>query len=555
MSKKVKLLFFLVVLSLVLLSGASFITLTSIESAKRENEISKLKMEGLSATLRILQSDLNDTLNKTEEQAQAINKYQEIISEWSKATPSVNESVKIITEAYEDVVLHSHLFNSEDIKGLEDVMMDALYGAIRSTDPLSIAKEFEGKIIKLNERRYDNIIKSKIEIIKKNGVAFPEDVKNYEELKAYFDSFIEYAMVIESFKNLGLDLEIAHLEELIDADEESDLAKSFEKAVAEIQTPITLETSLENARSAWNALCNALEEGDELAQSTNNSRDLLDTYEARINQLKVAKVDADIINGKISGLKIGANLATKNAIIEIEAEISAWIKKFEIDKANESMVNDLTATKNAYENALMDLRNLYDNYKKAVEGIGRVGVNSKSAIDDAFKLYDKMKFYVDTNELFSFTGKNTVEALFYTLKNASDEYNYLVSLINTIRAEIERIHSADPQISYADITALNEKVDELLKIESSINVLNTEKTNYVDLLDKARLLPHKNEAFLEIKDTYDEYYARANNNRELILLIVEIKDSSLNSVEKAKSVEEIKTIVEKTKSDFENCFE
>lgn len=555
MSKKVKLLFFLVVLSLVLLSVASFITLTSIENAKRENEVSKLKMEGLSATLRILQSDLNDTLNKTEEQAQVINKYQEIISEWSKATPSVNESVKIITESYEDVVLHSHLFNSEDIKGLEDVMMDALYGAIRSTDPLSIAKEFEGKIIKLNERRYDNIIKSKIEIIKKNGVAFPEDVKNYEELKAYFDSFIEDAMVIESFKNLGLDLEIAHLEELIDADEESDLAKSFEKAVAEIQTPITLETSLENARSAWNALCNALEEGDELAQSTNNSRDLLDTYEARINQLKVAKVDADIINGKISGLKIGANLATKNAIIEIEAEISAWIKKFEIDKANESMVNDLTATKNAYENALMDLRNLYDNYKKAVEGIGRVGVNSKSAIDDAFKLYDKMKFYVDTNELFSFTGKNTVEALFYTLKNASDEYNYLVSLINTIRAEIERIHSADPQISYADITALNEKVDELLKIESSINVLNTEKTNYVDLLDKARLLPHKNEAFLEIKDTYDEYYARANNNRELILLIVEIKDSSLNSVEKAKSVEEIKTIVEKTKSDFENCFE
>ena len=90
-----------------------------------------------------------------------LKKYQDILSAWTKATPNVNEAVNRIVVAYEDIAKNSHLFPAEKLEGLEDAMMDAVYGAIRFTDPLSIAKEFENKTGKLNEIRYDNIINDK----------------------------------------------------------------------------------------------------------------------------------------------------------------------------------------------------------------------------------------------------------------------------------------------------------------------------------------------------------------------------------------------------------
>lgn len=553
-TNKIKLIFFFLAFAIILLGVSSFVALKSIKDTKKENEVANNKIEELKDSLAFLQGSLEDTHNEVENHTERIKKYQEIISAWSKATPNVNEAVKIITASFEDVSKNAHLYPKQKLEGIEDKMMDAVYGAIRSTDPLSIAREFEKDILTLNESRYDNIMKAKIEVIKQNGVTFPEDTKAIGELREYYNSFLGNSDIIESFKESGLDTQIANLEALLDADEESDLAKEFEKAVSAIKTPITLNTSLEKAKSTWEALCKALEPNDKLGESTSKARALLDSYIARMDQLTLAKTVADAINSKISSLKIEATLATQNAISTIENEISNWIKKYQIDDANMSLVNDLTPTKKAYEKAVAELRTLYEAYKKAVESIGKVSANSKTAIDGAYKAYDAIKNYTDANQILSLKNTNTVESLYVKLQQKLDEYNYLVKLIDAIRQEIDKIHTADPEVTHDDISKLNAMVDELLKIETSINVINTEKTNYVSLLDEARLLPYKNEAFGTVKATYDECYARANNNRDIIISLVDIKDFTLNAIENAKSVDEINALVEKAKTDFANCF-
>lgn len=553
-TNKIKLVFFIVALAIVALGVSSFLALKSIEDAKKENETAQLKIEELNNSLNALQSALENTNDEISDHEERIKKYQEIISAWSKATPDVNNAVKKIMSAYEDVAKNSHLFPKDKIKGLEDNMMNAVYSVIRSTDPQSLADNFVKTITQLNESRYDNIIKSKITQIKKDGVTFPEDTKAINELRAYYNSFLENSAVIESFKVMGLDKEIASLEAQLDADEENDLAKAFEKTVSEIKTPITLATVLDTANTAWKALYNALEKDDKLAENTAKARALLDTYTVRINQLTVAKDKASAINSKISALKICADIATKNMISSLEAEVSAWIKEFQIDDANMSLVNDLTPVKKAYEKAVADLRTLYEAYKRAVEGIGKVNVGSKALIDAALNAYEAIKEFKDTNALLSLEKENTVEALFDTLQRAIYSYNYRVELIDSIRTEIDRIHSADPDVSHEDIAKLNLKVEELLTLETSINVINEGTTNYVDLLEEARLLPYKNEAFAVIKTTCDTYYEQANNDRALILALVEIKDNSLKAIENAKSIDEINELTEKAKSDFQNCF-
>ena len=553
-TNKIKLVFFIVALAIVALGVSSFLALKSIEDAKKENETAQLKIEELNNSLNALQSALENTNDEISDHEERIKKYQDIISAWSKATPDVNNAVKKIMSAYEDVAKNSHLFPKDKIKGLEDNMMNAVYSVIRSTDPQSLADNFVKTITQLNESRYDNIIKSKITQIKKDGVTFPEDTKAINELRTYYKSFLGNSAVIESFKAMGLDKEIADLEAQLDSDEENDLAKAFEKTVSEIKTPITLATTLDAANTAWKAFYDALEKDDKLAENTAKARALLDTYTVRINQLTVAKEKANVINSKISSLKIYADIATKNMIRSLEAEVSAWIKEFQIDDANMSLINDIAPVKKAYEKAVADLRTLYEAYKRAVEGIGKVNANSKSALDVAFSAYNAIKDYKDTNALLSLEKENTVEALFDTLQRAFDSYNYLVALIDSVRTEIDRIHSADPDVSYDDITSLNLLVEELLTLETSINVINEGTTNYVALLEEARLLPYKNEAFAVIKTTCDTYYEQANNDRALILALVEIKDNSLKAIENAKSIDEINELTEKAKSDFQNCF-
>lgn len=415
LTKTFKFIVFVVVLAVIGLAVASFITINSIEDAKKENEDAQFKIEELKDSLNSLESALGHTNKELADHETRIEKYQEIISAWSKATPNVNEAVERITVAFEEVAENLHLYPAEKTVGIEDKMMDALYGAIRSTDPVSIAKDFETMVNKLNDVRYDNIMRNKIAKIEQNGVTFPEDKNGIEDLRAYYESFTENIAVMDSFVAMGLNKELETLEGLLDKDEEDDLAKVFENAVQEIKTPVLPTTSLTKANDAWSALCVVLECDDILGENTQKARELLDFYFVRVNEL--------------------------------------------------------------------------------------------------------------------------------------------IHLTNSIRAEIDRIHTFDPDVTHEEIDALNILVESLLSFEVTVDVLNTEKMNYVDLLNEARLLPHKNEAFEEVKMNYDAYYEEANGNRDILIALVEIKDAAFNAIETAKSVDEIKALVKGAKFAFAKYFE
>ena len=404
-----------VALTVVALICSSVIAFKSIEEAKNENQMANSKIAELNNSLDVLGAALDSTNNEVLNHEEKIKNYQEILAAWSKATPDVSDAVKRITSAYEDVMVHAHLFDKVRLVGLEDEMMSAVLCAIRSNDPLSFATSFEKKINDLNKTRFDNVFTSKVASINKNGVTFPEDEQGIKELRAYYDSFCENCAVIEAFVGFGFDTTLANFEALLDADEERDLSNAFEKAVLDIKTPILPTTSLTKANDAWSALCLALEDEDVLAESVVKARELLDFYTARVNVL-----------------------------------------------------NNLT---------------------------------------------------------------------------------------DMIRAEIDRIHTADPNVTYEEVSTLGAMVDELLSFEVTVDVLNTEKTDYVALLEEATLLPHKNDAFRAIKAMYDDCCVKANGNRDLLIALVDIKDVALNTIELAKSTQEIEELVESAKKAFSNCFE
>lgn len=554
-TNKTNLIVFAVIIAVVALVCTSVVAFISIEDAKKENEAAKLKIEELNGSIDALKSELEKTHSEAKTHKEQLEKYQQIFDAWTKSTPEVNEAVNRITDTYSRVLESAHLFPQSRLEGLEDEVMDAIYGAIRSTNPGVAASNFEKVISKLEKARYDNVIKEMIQKIKENGVTFPEDEEAVAELEDYFDKFTNNAEVINSFKAQGIDSEIKALKDSLDSDEENDLVKAFEDAVAEIKAPITLNTSLEKANVAWNKLYAALESDDTLKESTVKARELLDEYTARKAQLENAKKTADVINSDTFALKIAPDLATKNAIADLEARINAWISEFNIDNANMYLVNDLAPVKKAYENELTKLRALYGAFKKAVESIGKVNVNSKASIDNAFSAFKNIKDFKDTDTLLFLESPYTVSELYAALEKAYNDFNYLVSLINAIRAEIDRIHTADPNVTYEDVNGLDAMTDELLSLGATADVLNTEKTDYVTLLKEARLLPYKNDAFKEIKSAYDAHYAEANDNRDIILALVAIKDAALNDVEKANTTEEINAVVGKAKADFVKCFE
>ena len=414
-TNKTNLIVFAVIIAVVALICTSVVAFISIEDAKKENESANLKIEELKSSLNSLQSELVDTNKEISEQDKHIQKYQEILSAWSKATPNVNEAIKKIAIAYEDVASNAHLFPKDKIAGLEDDMMDAIYSVIRSTEPLSLAKDFENNIEDLSKSRYDNIMKAKIEAIKQNGVTFPEDRDEILSLRDYYNGFLEDAAVTDSLNAQGLNNDLAILEAALDTDEENDLALIFEKEVEAIKTPILPGTSLEKAIEALGALTKALEPDDEFSESTEEARQLLALYIERATQL--------------------------------------------------------------------------------------------------------------------------------------------IRLTDAIRLEINRIHTADPNVTYEEIATLDAMVDELLTLDVTIEVINTEDLNYVMLLKETRLLPYKNDAFKEVKAAYDMYYTMANDVREILISLVEIKDATFNAIENAQSIDEINSIVEKAKIDFAKCLE
>ena len=542
------------VIALVGLICSSVIAFISIDNAKKENEMAQVKITELNNSIDLLEASLKDTNKDISEHEERINKYQEIFSAWTKATPIVKEAIDKIMASYGDVTFNSHLFPTEKLEGLEDEMMNAVYTAIRSTDPLSVAADFEKVIAKANESRFDNVLKAKLEAIKENGVTYPEDAGGVNDARAYYDKFLNNYAVIKSFVEQELDKELARIEALLDADEEDDLSKAFEEAVAKINAPITLKTSLSEANIAWDALYAVLESDDILADATIKARILLDNYSVRANELARAKVVADAINSKIENLKITPDITTKTFIDGLEKEINAWINDFKIDEANMYLISDLTPVKNAYESAVSELRALYEAYNRAVTNIGDVNINSKATINFAFEAYNAIKNYRDTDKLLGLESPNTVAELYAVLQSAANKYNYLISLVDTIRAEIDRLLKVDCCVTQADVDALELKINELISLDAPLKVINTETVDYVARLDAVRLLPSKNAAQEQIKDKYDDYCDKANNCCDLIKALVEIKDAALYLIENAQSVDEILNSVQKALDEFASCF-
>ena len=554
LTNKNKLVGLALVIALVGLICSSVIAFISIDNAKKENEMAQVKITELNNSIDLLEASLKDTNKDISEHEERINKYQEIFSAWTKATPIVKEAIDKIMASYGDVTFNSHLFPTEKLEGLEDEMMNAVYTAIRSTDPLSVAADFEEVIAKANESRFDNVLKAKLEAIKENGVTYPEDADGVNDARAYYDKFLNNYAVIKSFVERELDKELARIEALLDADEEDDLSKAFEEAVAKINAPITLKTSLSEANIAWDALYAVLESDDILADATIKARILLDNYSVRANELARAKVVADAINSKIENLKITPDITTKTFIDGLEKEINAWINDFKIDEANMYLISDLTPVKNAYESAVSELRALYEAYNRAVTNIGDVNINSKATINFAFEAYNAIKNYRDTDKLLGLESPNTVAELYAVLQNAANEYNYLISLVDAIRAEIDRLLKVDCCVTQADVDALELKINELISLGAPLKVINTETVDYIARLDAVRLLPSKNAAQEQIKDKYDDYCDKANNCCDLIKALVEIKNAALYLIENAQSVDDILTSVQRALDEFASCF-
>ena len=554
LTNKNKLVGLALVIALVGLICSSVIAFISIDNAKKENEMAQVKITELNNSIDLLEASLKDTNKDISEHEERINKYQEIFSAWTKATPIVKEAIDKIMASYGDVTLNSHLFPTEKLEGLEDEMMNAVYTAIRSTDPLLVAADFEKVVAKANESRFDNVLKAKLEAIKENGVTYPEDADGVNDARAYYDKFLNNYAVIKSFVEQELDKELARIEALLDADEEDDLSKAFEEAVAKINAPITLKTSLSEANIAWDALYAVLESDDILADATIKARVLLDTYSVRANELARAKAVADAINSKIENLKITPDITTKTFIDGLEKEINAWINDFKIDEANMYLISDLTPVKNAYESAVSELRVLYEAYNRAVTNIGDVNINSKATINFAFEAYNAIKNYRDTDKLLGLESPNTVAELYAVLQSAANEYNYLISLVDTIRTEIDRLLKVDCCVTQADVDALELKINELISLGAPLKVINTETVDYVARLGAVRLLPSKNAAQEQIKDKYDDYCDKANNCCDLIKALVEIKNAALCLIENAQSVDEILTSVQRALDEFASCF-
>ena len=550
---KTNLIVFAVVLAVIAVVSSIAIAFNSIADAKSENDDAKAKIVELNGMIDRLQSTLKDTQTEISHHRERIEDYKDIFEAWSKATPQVSEAIKQIAGEYSLALENAHMYPYEVINNLEDEMLNAICSALRSTNPFVVVEEYKSIVFKANEARYDNVILSKIEQITENGVSFEEDSEAVASLREYYDSFSQNEIVVRSFVEQGIDKKVESLEKAIDSDEENDLAKAFEDAVAQINTPITLATSLKNANDAWNTLQNALETDDVLAESTVNARSLFVSYALRYEELLIAKEEADVINEMISKLVISPDLTTRDSIEFIETKISDWMQKFNIEAENANMVNDLTPSKTAYERVISELAALYEAYKNAVEKIGKVTQCSKPDIDNALKSYESIKDYKDADVILSLESPHTVAELYELIEESLEHYDRIVDKITSIRNEIDRLHDVDPDVTHEEISALDVSVSELLALEIALDALNTDEKDYVELLGGARILPYKNDAFREIKSTYDNCYEMANNDRDVILELVSIKDSSLNDVERATSVEEINKIVEKAVNDFNAC--
>ena len=283
-------------------------------------------------------NELEKNKNEVEKNKQEIKKYQEILSAWNSATPKVRDAIENVTSAYATLMKDAHLYPDEVLDGVYEKMMDTAYAIIRSSNPEKLANEYTKNLDSLNLKRFDVIMQEKIDLVKMNGVLFPEDVARYNDALAYYNSFADNFAVLKSFAEMGFDKELATIFAMLDADEEKDLAKAFVDEVNAVDLPITLATSLNAAICAWDNLQNALEGDDVLDEATLESRKTLDSYIKRMEELAIPPHNcADCIRAKLCELLSMADEATRAFLEEIAREVEAWLDVFNLEEATKCL--------------------------------------------------------------------------------------------------------------------------------------------------------------------------------------------------------------------------
>lgn len=552
-TNKNKLIGFIALIVVIVLVASAVIAVLLDGAVKKAQEEANKEIEALNATIAKLETllsatekdveaaekaltDLKNQLTSTGADLDAaeklIAKYEELIDAWTKATPEVNEAVIAINAAYASLLESKDLLPADALVGLEDARMDAIYGAIRSADPKAVADNFVNDVVAgIEDQRYDNALKALIEAVKENGVTYPEDVEGIAGVDAYVEELKALAnadVVLKALEDAGLLAEVEQLHVDLKKDHLDDIAAEFIAKVEAIETPITLnsEAAIVDAIAALDAL---LSKCDEYGMHDHMNRadvvaaiDTVKGYNNRLDVLKAAKVEADAINDRIAAQTVAADIATRDAIAQLKADIAVWESKYAIDDANRYLVNDVTGLETAYAAKLAELQALYDAFKAAVEAIGTVTVESKPAIDAAWTAYDAVKGFTDADVVLGLVTPNTVGELHAVLVAAQADYDALIALIAEIRAEIDRLHGNDPAVSYAEVDALNAKCDQLVALGFELTVINTETVDYVAKLEEVRLIPVKNEVIDKIHAVYVDYYAdHATSDRDVLVRLAQ----------------------------------
>lgn len=299
---------------------------TSANVEKYKGELEKNKQE------------LEKNKSEVEKNKQEIKKYQEILTVWNDASQNVRSAIEKVTNSYSQLVGDAHLYPDGALDGTYEKMMDTVYAIIRSTNPQNVADDFVTALKSLNSKRFDVIMQEKINAVKVGGVIFPEDVRGYEEAMVYYNSFADNSAIMLTFAEMGFDAELDSIFEMLDADEERDLAEAFVSEVEAVDLPLTLSTSLKDAMLAWDALQNALESYDVLDERTANARKTLDSYIEYMEELATPPHNcADCIRAKLSELLAIADEATRAFLEEVAREVEALLEVLNIEEANKCL--------------------------------------------------------------------------------------------------------------------------------------------------------------------------------------------------------------------------
>ncbi|MGM9632409.1 MAG: hypothetical protein ACI3XL_04885 [Eubacteriales bacterium] len=518
-----------------------------LAQAGADLDAAESSIKTLETALDNLKSELQSTGADLDAAEEKIQKYEDLIAAWVAATPLVREKIDELYVIYYEATANYVLLTDETIEALQNALVDAQYAIIRSADLDAVVEGFQATVNEIRKDSIDSVLQAMIDAVEADGVTYPDDVEGVAAVKEYIRPYLESEdhRIYDALEEVGVLDNARALEEALIAAEANYLVDKFVAAVEAIETPITLESDVAAAVAAWEELCVM---GSHVSDPLNReevvaARATLDTYEARYAVLEAAKVEADGLNAQIEALSasVGASVATKTSIETLLADIEAWVAAYEIDEANRPMVNDTADLEAAFEAAVEALRAEYEAFKAAVEAIGEVTHESGAVLEAANAAYVAVSNKADADVLLALETPNTVGELYGKLCAAQAEYDAIVALISSIRAEIDRLYDADPNVTHEEVAALNALVEQLVA-DFDITVINTETVDYVARLAVVRLIPSKNDALANIHAIYNEYYA-ANEagSRDVLVRLANSYAAQKAHVNSLTSLDEIES--------------